>query len=104
MMIDYPRAIHTRSSHGLVVIHIAGRIVDMLSEFQYNKGQRGIRNSLKANMNLSFHRFRCCSVPPDSSTRRVVIKLLGTQETCVMSHNVVDLLKNHFHLFEQLSV
>jgi HD superfamily phosphohydrolase len=47
--IDYPGAIHTRYSHVLGVMHLAGRIIDMLSEFERNKGRKETAASLSNN-------------------------------------------------------
>ena len=49
--IDFPGAIHTRYSHVLGVMHLAGKVVEMLSEYEYNQGRREIAENLKANKN-----------------------------------------------------
>ena len=49
--IDYPGAIHTRYSHALGVMHLAGKIVDILSELESNKGLPEIPENLQANKN-----------------------------------------------------
>ena len=47
--IDYPGAIHTRYSHVLGVMHLAGRIIEMLSELEYKKGRPETATSLSNN-------------------------------------------------------
>ncbi|MDR4513053.1 MAG: HD domain-containing protein [Nitrososphaeraceae archaeon] len=48
---DFPGAIHTRYSHVLGVMHLGGRIVDMISKKERNLGNNEISTNLEANRN-----------------------------------------------------
>jgi hypothetical protein len=47
--IDYPGAIHTRYSHVQGVMHLAGRMVDMLHDYEDKKGHAETATNLKRN-------------------------------------------------------
>ena len=49
--IDFPGAIHTRYSHSLGVMHLAGRLIEMLAEKEQNSGNREASNNIKDNRN-----------------------------------------------------
>jgi len=49
--ISFPGAIHTRYSHSLGTMHLAGRIARILSEKASNTGKRNIAQSLRENKN-----------------------------------------------------
>lgn len=49
--IDFPGAIHTRYSHALGTMHLAGRMTKMLIEKMQNKGKTHIAQNLKDNLN-----------------------------------------------------
>jgi len=49
--IDFPGAIHTRYSHALGTMHVAGRIVDLLCQKATSKGHTNIAQCLKENKN-----------------------------------------------------
>ncbi len=47
--VDYPGAIHTRYSHVQGVMHLAGRVVDLLKEYQEKNGKVDIAQNLARN-------------------------------------------------------
>lgn len=47
--VDYPGAIHTRYSHVQGVMHLAGRVVDLLHEYQEKNGKPDIAENLERN-------------------------------------------------------
>lgn len=47
--IDYPGAIHTRYSHVMGVMNLSGRIVNLLYEYEKNRGHKEIASALKNN-------------------------------------------------------
>ena len=47
--VDYPGAIHTRYSHVQGVMHLAGRVVDLLHDYQHKHDNSEIAESLKRN-------------------------------------------------------
>jgi HD superfamily phosphohydrolase len=49
--IDYPGAIHTRYSHVLGVMNLAGKVIDMLADLEKKKGRPETANSLQNNKN-----------------------------------------------------
>lgn len=50
-LIDYPGAIHTRYSHVLGVMHLAGQIVDILADHESKNGRPETADSLTNNKN-----------------------------------------------------
>ncbi|MGB9003772.1 MAG: HD domain-containing protein [Nitrosotalea sp.] len=47
--VDYPGAIHPRYSHVLGVMHLAGKIVDLLTDLENKNGRTDVANTLKQN-------------------------------------------------------
>ena len=48
---DFPGAIHTRYSHALGTMHLAGRMTEMISEKMVKKGKHSVAKNLKDNLN-----------------------------------------------------
>lgn len=48
---DFPGAIHTRYSHALGTMHLAGRMTEMLSKKMAKKGKHSIAQNLEDNLN-----------------------------------------------------
>jgi len=47
--VDYPGAIHTRYSHVQGVMHLAGRVVDLLYDYQQKHGNQDVAENLERN-------------------------------------------------------